>query len=203
MPIELDTPTGTRTPVLRRRKLGETFHGALTDVPKQRDVLKRNDTTGADEPVLKPNGKRKQELVVTMVALPGCTMNAGLGDEESIPEPGDIVRVILKGGGYGAWIEADKALRPRQVGDIVTLTTTYGQAYDAQGSASGGHLLTQAEVDAIPRGRTVGLYGDLDIRRATTDEQGWVNAAEDAYKAANAIQLDATVAPDGPLAGLG
>lgn len=178
MPITLDTPTGERYPVLRRRRLGETFIGAICKLPEQRDVLKDG------QPVLKDNGKPRKELVVTMVTMPGTTMGAGLGDTESVPAPGDIVRVILKGGGFGAWIEADNSLKPRQVGDVVTLTSAYGQAYDASGRPLGGRIEDQDSIDRVPRTQALGIYGPLTIRRATPAEQSWVQAAEAAYHAA-------------------
>lgn len=191
MPITLDTPTGERYPVLRRRRLGEVYHGALCKVPEQRDVLKDG------QPVRKDNGKPRKELVVTMVTMPGTTMGAGLGDHESVPAPGDIVRVILKGGGYGAWIEADNALKPRQVGDVVTLTSAYGQAYDASGRPLGGRIEDQDSIDRVPRTQALGIYGPLTIRRATPAEQSWVQAAEAAYHAATPPTVLDTPAPVG------
>lgn len=183
MPIELESPTTTRTPVLRRRQIGETFTGALVK-HQQRDVLKD------DKPVLKANGKPRQELVVTLVALPGATMPAGLGDEEAAPQPGDIVRLILKGGGYGEWIEADKALKPRQVGDIVTVTSDYAQAYNADGTPTAGKITDQAEINTLKaRGRTVGIYGSLTITRPTPAEAPYVQQAEAEYMAASATPL--------------
>ena len=59
-------------------------------------------------PIVKPNGKHAQELVVTCLTLPNTTSPAGLGDDESVPEPGTIVRLILKGKAFGDWIEAKK-----------------------------------------------------------------------------------------------
>ena len=196
MPIDLIEETKARTPVLRRRTLGETFVGALVDNPVQRDVQKKNEQTGAMEPVLKPNGKPKQELVVTMVTMPGTTMHAGLGDDVDVPQPGDIVRTILKGGGYGAWIEANNELKPRRVGDVITLTSDYGITYDSVGNA-GNKLTDQAAIDAVPRGRTVGIYGELTIRRADASEQTWVDRAELAYHDAKAIDLPTPEAQPG------
>jgi hypothetical protein len=175
MPIELSSPTSARTPVLRRRQLGESFVGALVRFEQRQQIR--------DEvPLVKSNGKPRMELVVTMVALPGATMNAGLGDDESVPEPGDVVRVILKGGGFGAWIDADKALKPRQVGDIVVITSDHGQVYSASGTPEGQPLTSQDEVVAAKmKGKTVGIYGSLTIRRPTAAEAQWVTAAEAAY----------------------
>lgn len=188
MPIELNSPTTARTPVLRRRALGESFVGALVNFDQRQQIKD-------DQPVVKANGKPRMELVVTMVALPGCTMNAGLGDEESVPEPGDIVRVILKGGGFGQWIDADKALKPRQVGDIVILTSDHAQIYSASGAPEGQPVTDQAAIDAARmKSKTVGIYGTLQIRRAGPAEAQWVTAAEAAYHEAQ--QAKATVLPD-------
>ena len=185
MTITLEEAGTTRTPVLRRKRIGEEFVGALVRTT-QRDVLKRDDATGTDRPVLKANGKPRQELVVTLVTI-SSTMAAGLGEEVAVPEPGDVVRSILKGGGFGQWIEANGLLKPRQVGDIVTLTSEWGQAYDAHGAPTGDKLTTQAQLDAVPRERSLGVYGSVAIRRATPAETEWVTAAEMAYHAAQPV----------------
>ena len=185
MTITLEEAGTTRTPVLRRKRIGEEYVGALVRTT-QRDVLKRDDATGTDRPVLKANGKPRQELVVTLVTI-SSTMAAGLGEEVAVPEPGDVVRSILKGGGFGQWIEANGLLKPRQVGDIVTLTSEWGQAYDAHGAPTGDKLTTQAQLDAVPRERSLGVYGSVAIRRATPAETEWVTAAETAYHAAQPV----------------
>ena len=185
MTITLEEAGTTRTPVLRRKRIGEEFVGALVRTT-QRDVLKRDDATGTDRPVLKANGKPRQELVVTLVTI-SSTMAAGLGEEVAVPEPGDVVRSILKGGGFGQWIEANGLLKPRQVGDIVTLTSEWGQAYDAHGAPTGDKLTTQAQLDAVPRERSLGVYGSVAIRRATPAETEWVSAAETAYHDAQPV----------------
>lgn len=185
MTITLEEAGTTRTPVLRRKRIGEEFVGALVRTT-QRDVLKRDDATGTDRPVLKANGKPRQELVVTLVTI-SSTMAAGLGEEVAVPEPGDVVRSILKGGGFGQWIEANGLLKPRQVGDIVTLTSEWGQAYDAHGAPTGDKLTTQAQLDAVPRERSLGVYGSVAIRRATPAETEWVTAAETAYHDAQPV----------------
>ena len=185
MTITLEEAGTTRTPVLRRKRIGEEFVGALVRTT-QRDVLKRDDATGTDRPVLKANGKPRQELVVTLVTI-SSTMAAGLGEEVAVPEPGDIVRSILKGGGFGQWIEANGLLKPRQVGDIVTLTSEWGQVYSAAGDPTGDKLTTQAQLDAVPRERSLGVYGSVAIRRATPAETEWVTAAETAYHDAQPV----------------
>jgi hypothetical protein len=177
MTIPLDDPNSSTTalPVIKRRRIGEQFTGALVRF-KPRDVMKDG------EPVLKPNGKPRQELVVTMVTMPGTDMQVGLGDYQAEAKPGDIVRAILRGGGYGAWIEANNELKGRVVGDVVTLTTEFGQAYDANGKPHGDRLTTQAEVDKVPRSNALGLYGPISIRRAKDTETEWVELAEEAYQ---------------------
>ena len=185
MTITLEEAGTTRTPVLRRKRIGEEYVGALVRTT-QRDVLKRDDATGTDRPVLKANGKPRQELVVTLVTI-SSTMAAGLGEEVAVPEPGDIVRSILKGGGFGQWIEANGLLKPRQVGDIVTLTSEWGQVYSAAGDPTGDKLTTQAQLDAVPRERSLGVYGSVAIRRATPAETEWVTAAETAYHDAQPV----------------
>lgn len=190
MPIELDDngPAGPRIPVLRRQRLGDTFVGALVKNPEQRDVLKDG------QPQLKDNGKPRQELVITMVAMPGTTMAAGIGqDPPAVAAPGTVVRTILRGGGFSAYIDAKGALGGRhQVGDVVTLTTTHGQAYDANGKPTGGQLTTQEQCDQVPRQQALGLYGDLTIRRATAADAQWVQMAEAEYLAQTATTLPDT-----------
>lgn len=196
MTIDLNTPgSGGGLPVLKRRRLGESFTGMLVKAPEQRDVLKE----GA--PVLKDNGKPRQELVVTLMAITS-TMVAGLGGNDAVPEPGDLVRVILRGGGYGQWIDAEGACAGRKVGDVITITSTHGQAYDANGRPSGGQLTTQADIDALPRSVTLGIYGDLAIRRAEASEEPWVTKAEAAYHSlATERRIDLEPAPAADLVG--
>lgn len=173
MPITLDEPTTARTPVLRRRRLGETYRGLLVRT-ERRDMLKDG------KPLLRTDGRPRQELVVTLVTA-DSTMSAGLGDTEDVPTSGDIVRAILKGGGYGSWIEADNALKPRQVGDLVTLTSTHAQVYDADGHPSGGQITDQPTIDKVPRGRTVGIYGDITIERCPPEMADLLTQAEATY----------------------
>ena len=71
-PITLDEPQGPRVPVMKRQRIGDTVTGAVVRTV-QRDVLKDG------QPALKDNGKPRQELVVTIVVLPGTTMPAGIG----------------------------------------------------------------------------------------------------------------------------
>jgi hypothetical protein len=181
--LDEDRGSGTRHPILKRKVIGESFTGALVKAPEQRDVLKE------DKPVLKPNGKPKQELVITLLALPGATMKAGIGDMvPAVPLPGEIVRVIVRGLSFSQWIDAKKAHGGKlHVGDMVTVTTTHGQAYDANGNPTGGKLETQAECDAVPRERSLGMYGDITLRSASTDEADWVAKAEAAYRNETAI----------------
>lgn len=182
MPIELPSDSaGPRIPVLRRQRLGETFTGALVTAPERRDVLKKDPVTGVLGPVPKANGRgNRQELVVTMITI-ASTMAAGSGDDLAVPAPGDLVRTILRGGGYGAWIEATQGVSPHHVGDIIELTSTYAQRYDANGRPHGGQITTQEELDRVPRSNPVGVYGDITVRRATPADQAWVAKAEEAY----------------------
>lgn len=179
MAIELTTPGGkAHHPVLRHKVIGETFTGMLIGNPVQRDQL---DKDGA--PKLKDNGRPRQELVITLMTV-ASTMTCGSKDDNHVPQPGEIVRDILKGKAYGTWIDAEKAVGGIQVGDVYSINTTNGQAYDQNGQAYGPVLSTQAEVEAqLLNGSTVGRYGDLTLRRATTEEQPQVAAAEAAYHA--------------------
>ena len=46
---------------------------------------------------------------------------------------------------------------------------------------------TQAQLDAVPRERPLGVYGSVAIRRATPAETEWVTAAETAYHDAQPV----------------
>jgi len=192
-PITLDEPQGPRVPVMKRQRIGDTVTGAVVRTV-QRDVLKDG------QPALKDNGKPRQELVVTIVVLPGTTMPAGIGQDTpaAVPAPGDVTRMILRGASFGQWIEAKNTLRQLQVGDIVTQTLDHAQVYNAQGAPTGPKLTTQAEVDAVPRGQSVGVYGPLTLRRAAPAEAQWVQMAEAEYLAATAVTLPDTGAETAP-----
>lgn len=180
MPIQLEEERKPGLPVVKRTALGQKFNGAVLRVD-QRDRLKKDDATGQMVPVLKPSGSARQELVVTCMTLPGTTAPAGLGDNEFVPEPEDLVRLILKGKAFGDWIEAKNNLgRGIQVGDIVTQITDRAQVYDAQGNASGPELTDQNAVNAVPRGRSVGIYGPVTLR-PPKEGSDWVAKAETAY----------------------
>jgi hypothetical protein len=189
MAIEIqDQGVRTGYPVLKSQRIGEVARIALIKF-EQRNVMKRNERTGQDEPVMKPNGKPRQELVVHGIALSGTTAIAGLGDESGVPAAGDRVRMILRGGGFGNWIEARKGHRGGkiQVGDIVERTTDWAQAYNADGSPKAGQIKTQAEADALPRSTTVGFYGGLTL--AEPKDHSWTAQAEQAYMDDQAIDL--------------
>lgn len=197
MPIPLNDGAGAAGyPVVKRQRIGETFVGAVVRT-EQRPVLKDG------EQVLKPNGKPRMELVVTALAMPGTTAPAGIRDNTAVPAPGDRVRLILRGGAFGQWIEAGDALGGLQVGDVVTQVTEWAQAYDANGGPKGPKMTTQAEIDALPRSTTVGIYGPLTLRRAAPGEESWVTAAEAAYRdTAERIALDDDTATPPSVAGL-
>lgn len=180
MAIQLENERKAGLPVVKRTALGQKYFGAIVKV-EQRDRQKKDDATGVMVPLLKPNGKAKQELVVTCLTLPGTTAPAGLGENEFVPEPEALVRLILKGKAFGDWIESKAALgRPVQVGDVVTQTTELAQVYDANGNPSGGEITDQAALNAVPRGRSVGIYGPITVREPK-EGSPWVDKAEAAY----------------------
>ena len=188
MAIELqDEATGVRHPIVKKFALGEEFIGALVD-KEQRPILDEN-----NEPKLKANGKPRQELVLTLVAMPGTTAEAGFKDDTAIPAQGDTVRFILRGKAFGSWIELTKGHK-LNVGDVVTHVCDTAQAYDQNGTPSGSAITSQDEVVKLKlKGKTVGIYGTLGLRRSTPAEIQWTTAAETAYhaaKAAKAIPLD-------------
>jgi hypothetical protein len=179
--IALEEPRVGGYPVVKRTALGQTFNGAVLKV-ESRDRLKRHDD-GTMKPIVKPNGKNAQELVVTCLTLPGTTAPAGIGEDESVPNAGDIVRLILKGKSFGDWIESKKSLPDNTVavGDIVTQKTELAQVYDANGNPQGPEITDQASIDAArQRGRSVGIYGPITLREPKPDSE-WVSKAVAAY----------------------
>jgi hypothetical protein len=192
MAIIIDEPQAPGIPVVKRQALGETIVGAIVD-QKSRDIKKLVD--GVLQSVLKPNGKARQEMVLTAVAMPGTTMTAGIGDTTAPVTPGDMVRIILRGKSFADWLDAKKGLgRGVQVGDVVSQTTDHGQAYDANGSIEGPKLTTKAQIDAVPRAKTLGIYGPITLRPPATSEAEWVVKAEAAWhqlkKAAEPIGIE-------------
>lgn len=181
MPITIEEPRAAGLPVVKRTAIGQTFVGAVLKT-EQRDRLKKGDD-GVMKPILKPDGKARQELVVTCLALPGTTAPAGLGDDESVPEPGTVVRLILKGKAFGDWIEQKRNLgRGLAVGDVVTQTTDTAQVYDASGTPKGPEINDNRKVgEARMKGQNVGIYGPLTL--AAGREPEWVAKAEEAYHA--------------------
>jgi hypothetical protein len=206
MPIQLEDERKPGLPVVKRTALGQTFYGAVVLV-QQRDRLKRDENTNEMTPVLKAGGKARQELVVTCLTLPNTTAPVGLGEDEHLAEEEELVRLILKGKAFSDWIATKGALgRPVQVGDIVTQTTDRAQVYDAQGNPSGSEITDQAKLDAVQRGRSIGIYGPITLRAPKPGSE-WIDKAEAAYRslrspvAAEASPPDDYMPPDDPYTG--
>jgi hypothetical protein len=198
MAIQLEGERKAALPVVKRTALNQKFHGAILKV-EPRDRLRKDDATGALVPVLKLNGKPRQELVLTCLTLPNTTAPVGLGEDEHVPETEEVVRLILKGKAFSDWIQAKAVLnRPVQVGDVVTQVTDRAQVYDANGNPSGAELTDQAAVNAVPRGRSIGIYGPITVREP---KQGspWIAKAEAAYHSmAEPIVAEPAAAYDSP-----
>lgn len=177
MSIELqDNINSSSTPVIKAQRIGEVASIALVRW-EQRAMLKDN------QPVINPRtGKPRNELILHGLALPGFTAMVGKGDQQDIPEPGTPCRFILRGKGFGQWIDARKAHRNGKlcVGDIITRTIDHAQAYDASGAPKGGQITSQAEADKLPRSTTIGFYGELQLSQPT--DESWVQKAEAAYE---------------------
>lgn len=180
MPIKLEEERKPGLPVVKRTALGEKFYGAVILV-EQRDRQKKDDTTGAMVAVLKPGGKARQELVVTCLTLPGTTASVGLGENVYVPEREDLVRLILRGKAFSDWISAKNDLgRPVEVGDVISQITDRAQVYDANGNPSGPEITDQASLNAVQRGKSVGVYGPVKLR-APKEGSEWIAKAEAAY----------------------
>ena len=177
MSIELqDNINSTSTPVIKAQKIGEVARVALVRW-EQRAMLK----DGA-EVINARTGKPRNELIIHGLALPGFTALVGKGDQQDVPEPGTPCRFILRGKGFGQWIDARKAHRSGKlcVGDVVSRVIDHAQAYDASGAPKGGRITSQAEADKLPRSTTIGFYGELTLEQPS--DEGWVGKAEQAYK---------------------
>lgn len=177
MAIELPDSTSTSTPVIKSQKIGEVARLAL--VRWEQRAMKRD-----GQEVLNPRtGKPRNEMIIHGLALPGTTALAGIGDLQEVPAPGTPCRFILRGGGFGQWIEARKSHRNGKlcVGDVVVRTVDFAQAYDAQGAPKGGRITSQAEVDKLPRSTTIGFYGPISLEQS--DDEAMIAQAEAAYKA--------------------
>lgn len=211
MPIELDKPQGGGAPVIKRKVIGEEFVGGLIRF----DNRDQQDDNGNPIPKLdyktgQPTGKNKQELVVHLLTL-NSTMQAGLGQENMVPERGQVVRLILKGGGYGQWIDSLKAFyadnpdlgRGFSVGDLVGLGTDEAIRYRSMGDhAELGKMTAQAEVndyfagrDPQDRSESVGFRGPLGMQPAT--DAAFTVECEQAYYELEkqGIQLDEPAGP--------
>lgn len=198
--IPLDNDFGPGVPVLKRRRIGETFTGMLAYIERR---PRRNI---AGDPVIKADGKPAQEEVLTLVTLPGASMTAGIGDGgDAVPAPGDVVRMICRAGSYAALIEAKRALgRGAVVGDVVTLTHTHADVYNVAGGKPIATYSSQDQVDlhrSNSRPGTLGFRGPITLRASTDDEaRTWLDAAIAAHHAAAARKAGAAERPAAPSA---
>lgn len=175
--IELQDQVSTSsTPVIKAQRIGEIARIALVRW-EQRAMMRDGAAV-----INAKTGKPRQELVVHGIALAGTTAVAGIGDMQDVPTPGTPCRFILRGGGYGQWIEARKAHRNGRllVGDTVTRIIEYAQPYDAAGAPKGSRLTDQSEVERLPRSTTVGFYGSMTLEPGT--DPAIIAAAETAYR---------------------
>lgn len=175
--IELNDGTISQlAPVLRRQAIGEVARLSLIKA-EQRPMMVMKD--GQRQPVLKPDGRPRHELVVHGIAMDGTSMEAGLGDQISVPEPGTKVRMILKGKGFSSWIEAKNNIgRALRVGDVVTLHVDHAQAWDNGGKPRGSRITSQAQASKVKG--AIGYYGQLTIEDNT--DEIYVEYATQAYK---------------------
>jgi hypothetical protein len=182
-------------PIIKRERIGDRFKVAIIKF-ESRDRMKK-DASGEWVKILKPGtDKAKQELVVTALVMPGTTCPASLGDYHAVPEPGDLVRVILAGGAYGDWIEATKSHRNGAMayGDILKCELTFAQAWNPDGTTKGGKITDQAEADKIPRGTSLGYYGKLELAVGEGDWPAKCKAEYDRLNAAKAEMISTSTA---------
>lgn len=201
--IPLEKERAASLPVVKRTEIGQTFNGAILKA-ESRDRLKP-DGDGGMAPMVKKDGRHAQEMVITCLVLPGTTAPVGLDDFEAVPEPGSIVRLILKGKAFADWIQAKKDLPDNTVavGDVVTQKTKIAQAYDQNGKPIGDEITDQEKVLAArQKGRSVGVYGPLTLREPK-DGSEWLAKAIKAYKTLQEPQgrVGAEEPPEDPYGG--
>lgn len=185
---------GVGSPVLKRRRIGEQFVGMLAHIERRdhRDI--------AGNVVLKPDGKPRSEEVLTFVTLPGSSITAGIGKDDPghVVEAGEVVRYIVTGGAYAAWIDAKKELRRGPVvGDVMTLVHDHADVYPGPGQKPVARYTTQDQVDAHrinQRQGAVSIAGPIALRAALDGESGtWLNDAINAHHAAKGRKAAAPV----------
>ncbi len=176
MPIAQDQVGTARYPVVRRAAIGEKFIGAYI-THKSRPILK-----DGKEVINQSTGKPRHEMIVHALVMPGNTATVGNAEDFHTPEPGDVVRLILKGKSFGQWIDGLNAMKGvERAGDIIEQTIDRAQTYDSNGAPKGAEILTQEEANKVPRGVTLGFYGAITLRAATAAEMEWVTKADAAH----------------------
>lgn len=195
-PIALGDGVREGIPPLKRTTIGERYRGMVVRIQK-RDVIKDG------EKVMNKAGKPSQEIVVTMLTMKS-TMVAGFKDETATPEPGDLVRLIERGGGYALWIEATRALGKRGVivGDVVEIGTDKAILFDS--SAPYGAVAEYTTQDQVNQRRltgkpgAIGMRGTIAVRQPYVDEVEFVKKAKAAHAQLSGIEATERPAAVGP-----
>jgi len=155
---------------MKQQNIGEIFYGGIINF-ETRNQLRDN------EPVLRDDGKPKQELVVTLIAYAGTNMEARIGGNNEVPTDGEHVRLIMSGGRFSQWIDATDELkrstgRGINVGDVVIMTSTHAIRFEPRkGGRELGRFVTQDELANYRatstayhnRQESLGVRGDLFI----------------------------------------
>ena len=164
----------TSYPVVRRTNIGEKIVVGLLK-EEWRNLRKKN-SDGTWEDVLKADGKPAKQAVITCL-VKESTMPVADGNEERVPERGEIVRLMFDRGGASQWIDAKRKLDGQfKVGVLIAMNTTHALRYSTNGFAELGRIDTQADLDAwyqsaanIQRKESVGRRGDLALKDADSD----------------------------------
>jgi hypothetical protein len=112
MPIDLEEERQI-SPTVKLPNVGDSITGAIVH-KQQRDVI--DPQTG--EKKLKPDGKPKQMLILTILVKDSNGAQVGKSGEWRSPEPGETARLFVEGGTWHWWIEATRN-HHLQVGDVV------------------------------------------------------------------------------------
>lgn len=175
MPIQLDTPTSNRPPVVSARGLGQTVTAMVID----KQVRARQDREGA--PILNSRGKPAQEEVLTVMVLDGTTGTISGGDlgDDRTPDTGETCRIIVRGLAYGRLIDARRNVGATMVGDVITITAPSATIWRGAGNIAQERVTDQATIDkARAKGLSVGWDLEITYRRPTAAEAALVTKAE-------------------------
>ena len=199
MAVELDTPRAPQIPVAGTRDLGQVVVGMVCD----KWIRERHDGDG--NPIMNKRGAVAKEEVIVILIMDGTTgtikVGSGIDAEESVPQPGDVSRLIFKGMDYGRLIDArrDGVGGGTQVGDVIRVEAKSATIWKGKGEIERQGVTDPAVIaKAVAAKLSVGMDREVRYRRAKPDEAELVTKAERVYhdrKAAITLDAPSSSAP--------